>query len=534
MSIFRSVLLIGIISLLVSLGLFFLGSMMGYDEFKGGYAVLITDSSVDDRIIVSLLTEQSGFENSFTGKPVSESSQWVMLDNFASLETVPLDKYFSRVNYFDPRNDGYAEKLKAVFVKDDKRFVYIPLSAGNWNPTILNQQFASVLADIPFSVDYYGIGRPLFFFFIMYALSSVCLFVICCVKKKSHYRFNIISLVPVFFSLAFFGAAGIGCAALIFAFFILLKEPIAELAALTSSYSKDKSQLIARIKKEIVSPYKYYLFLLPVFAAAFAIMIVFSQLKLLYLIAVFAAAVFVYFFSFKILLFSGGKRKRFIPVMIIKRRLPEFVFSFYMLPFVIAAFFTLFLSPYQAGSYVSDNKFDVFVDRQDYYAHLTYQSSFSTRQFGSSSLSFPSFFFEADGLPSMKASTVRQTINKYDFPPFPYQLERLMDFFHSVNSGQKTNTGFSGVGNIAETLSLLVLLLFVLPGFFIKRKNDYSLKVDFSEFRRINRVFRSADINWNKSMLYNYNERNQKRSKTGTFAQRPFGSRAKLDSLKEA
>ena len=83
-----------------------------------------------------------------------------------------------------------------------------------------------------------------------------------------------------------------------------------------------------------------------------------------------------------------------------------------------------------------------------------------------------------------------------------------MDFFHDVNSGQRTNID-AGRGGIAEKLSLLVLLLFLLPLVFVKRKKKYSSNINLDGLKRISGKPRLAGINWNKKPLYN--DRNQSR-----------------------
>ena len=186
-----------------------------------------------------------------------------------------------------------------------------------------------------------------------------------------------------------------------------------------------------------------------------------------------------------------------------------------MIPFAAAALVILFFAPYQGGTYISDNKFTTFIDEQEYYSHIEYQKSFSTSRFGVSrdltSGSFPGFFFDTDGLPSMGMSESQNSTDFSRFPPFP--LKHLMDFFNDVNSGQKLNTDFNNTGgsNIAERLALLVLLFFILPGFLLKSGKDFILNADFSDSRRIIKNFRFMDINRNKTLLYNSNERNFKR-----------------------
>jgi len=498
MSFFRSVLLASLISLLAAIGLLFIGSAMGYEEFRGGYALLITDDTIEDEAILSRLESGDLF---FGGSPVSESSQWVLLDEFDSIKRIPLNQFSSRIFPFDPRNDGYAGKLRDVFVRDGKRFIYLPLFAGNWKANFLDKKFNELMGDIPVSVEYYGIGRPLSLFFIVYAAASVILLIMCYVKRKVHRSIvNIIPMIPVLSSLGFFGAAGIGSAALLFALFIMLKEPLNELVNPPPSIKKGKN--FKTIYKEIIAPYKFYWLFVPVFLAALSILVIFSQLKVLFLIAVTIASFAVFFFSLKIVIFSGVEHKRFNPLMILRRRFPEFVFPMYILPFVIGAFLTMFFTPFMSGTYDSGNKFDVIVTEQDYYDHLTYQTSFSTRRLGGGeeSSSYPAFSFDTDGLILMNKTSAVQSVKMSDFPNFP--LKQLMDFFNNVNNGDIINSG-KRTGRIQENLSLLVLLLFIFPGLFFRGKDDGSNDGAFDNLKKNLGKLRSIGINWNNKLLYN-------------------------------
>jgi len=517
MSFFRSLLLnnrhliIGLTSLLLSAALFFMGTYMGYEEFRGGYAVLSTDISVDDRKINSLLNE----EHYFSGDVISESDQFVVFDNFDSFELIPLDKYFTRVLPFDPRNDGYAEKLKSVFVKDGKRFFYISLKAGNWSPSALDKQFASLLGDIPFKAEYFGIGRPLFLFFGMYAAAAVCMLIICLLMKKYHHGvLDIIALVPVLFSLAFFGAPGIVCAALFIALFIMLKEPVCELVS-PKSILRNKLKCLKKTKehrfklflKEIIIPYRFYFLITVVFTAAFIMITVFSQLKIFFLLVVFFTALAVFCFSLKLLSLESGKHRKFIPVMIIKRSIPEFTFPVYMLPFAAAAVLTMFFIPYMSGSYVSNYKFDNFIEESDYAEHLAYQSSFSLRPLGKNSADMPVFFTDSDNLPSVKVTKSGHFDRYNEFPSFPGKLKHLMHFFHNVNSGEKADTSAlpeDGLipNRFKDIISLLVLLLFIFTGFIFNRNNNYSVNKTYSKFKGIFQKFSMKYIKRNKTSLY--------------------------------
>jgi len=484
MSFFRSVLLASLISLIAAVCLLFIGFSMGFEEFRGGYAVITVDENIEDRQVRSML-EISGYN---VGEPISESSQWVMLDRFDSLQRVSLNEFFSSVLSFDPRNDGYAEKLRAVFVRDGKRYFFLPLMAGNWNPGKLDKSFHTLLGEIPFSVEYYGIGRPLALFFIVYSIASAILLVLCYLNRKIHRSIvNIIPMIPVLSSLCFFGAAGIGCAALLFGLFILLKEPLHDLLNPAEKSEKEFKKRMQQLYKEIIIPYRYYWLFLPVFFLAFGILIVFSQLTFLFLFILFIVSFAVFFFSLKIVIFSGVEHKRFNPVTIIRRRFPQFVFPVYILPFAIGAFLTVFFTPYMSGSIASDKRFDHLVSEQDYLSHITYQASFSRNQLNSSYYNndFPSFYFDSEGLPVISTASSKQSVNLNEYPSFP--LKHLMEFFGNVNSGNDTgNMGEKSAalrGGFAENLSLLVLIVFLLPGLILRKNEDIMTRKNFAIVR---------------------------------------------------
>ena len=503
MSFFRSLLLLSLVCLFASLGLFALGSASGYGGFRGGYAVIEADVSVDDRLLRERL--YAGVDN-FAGSPVSESSQWVLLYSFGSMDVIPLDKFNARVYPLDPRNDGYAEKLMNVFVRDGKRFVYIPLKAGSWAPAMLNRQFSDLLGDIPFSAEYFGVGKPLSLFFITYAAASLSLLIISYFKKNYHSGMaSLIAPVFVLSSLAFFGVPGIVLAALLLGLYIMLREPVNELIKMP--VLKKGRQRLSLIYKDVIEPYKIYWVFLLVFMAAIGIVAVISQLPFLFLLLVSAASCAVFFLSVKTVLLWGSRHRRFNPVMIIRRRTLDFSFFLFMIPFAAAAFLAILLNPYVSGAYSSGSKFDYIIEEQDYFAHLSFQASFSRQRFGGHSGTFPAYFFDEDGLPSAAAAAVSApAVNLDEFPPFP--LKHLMDFFTGVNAGARSSPS-PGTGKgrgISEILTLLILLSFLISGLLLRRKISFSLGVPEKS--------RWTDKNRKKTLLYN--SKNTPRLQRGT------------------
>jgi len=510
---FLRVPLIILITIIASAFLFYLGSLMGYEEFSGGYAVLTFDeSSADDKMILSLLKENDDY---FGGNPLGESDQWVFLDEFDSVRMIPLDQYFNRIFSFDPRYDNYAERLRNVFVRDGSRFVYVPLKAGSWDTRTLDNHFNAALNDIAFSVEYFGIGRPLKFFFISYAAASALFLIIYLIYKLSGGRKNprrqpplILIFIPLFSSLSFFGASGIAAAALMLAFFAMLNEPVSELITIK------KPAALKDLIKKVFSPYKFRWLSIPAYAAAALIILRYSQLEPFFLLSVFAAGAFVFILSIIILSNLKQKHKRFSPILIIKQRInPDFSFSLFMLPYTAASFVVIFFAPLISASYDTNKKFETFINEQEYIAHINSQVLFSTRQINTLNSAFPDFFFDADGLPSMSfedhsldmPSGGHRSVHIKDYPDFP--LNDLMEFFRSVNSGERKNSGwYTGT---AQRVSLLVLLLFILPALFVKRNIKQTLKTKPENLKRnikretLRGKLRLLGITQNKKLMYN-------------------------------
>lgn len=61
---------------------------------------------------------------------VSESTQFVYIDDFEKPRSIPLKEFDKYIEPLDPRNDGYADRLKNVFVSDGQRRFFIPLASN--------------------------------------------------------------------------------------------------------------------------------------------------------------------------------------------------------------------------------------------------------------------------------------------------------------------------------------------------------------------------------------------------------------------
>jgi hypothetical protein len=497
MSFSRSFLLLSIVCLFSTAGLVLWGSIGNFYNYKGGYAAVAFDDTVEDKAIRARLNS----DNAGLAKPFfSESSQWVMLDEFDSLAMIPLDEYSKRIEPFDPRNDGYAEKLRKMFVRDGKRFVFIPLHAGNSVPSILEKRLAVLFENVPFTVNYYGVGRPLKLFFLLYAAASASLLVICYAQKeKRKAAAFVIPLLPAMASLAFFGACGIGAASLLLGSAVLLMEPLKELLKALRLQPKGAQRRKTLIKK-VFRPYMPHLLILPLFAAALTAVVFFSRLTAFFIMTV--AIVVCALLSVSIMTLSKwrGSRVRFAPVLIINRKLPDYVFSAYMLPFAIAAFAAALFAPSMPGAAISNEKFDQFINEEDYYEHMVFQASFSARQLGKTDYGYPGYILDNDGLPNPDSENKADFPLQFDeFPSFP--LKDLIEIISGVNAG-KGKIPERGAGESVENFSLLILPLFIISGFLLKNKIFLSPASRFPNMK-INEKPARTDIDRKKALLYN-------------------------------
>ena len=441
-----------LISVLISAGLWMVGTTLM--PVKAAYAALVCDESVPDREIRERL-EKHGF----TGV-VSESGQQVLLDSFGSMEHVALDEYDARVLPFDPRNDGYAAKLRSLFVRDNRRFFYIPLgSPAAVRAALIEKRLAAAMGDIPYSL-YVAAGYPTGLFLILFCLAAVSL---CLVRPlrlavRPHTAY-LIPLLPALAPLALGGAVGFALASFLAGGAVLLTGPCLERFILP--------------RRRGVPPAVCWL-LPPLFLIFYITLAFFSGLSPVITLPVLGLFCGLLIFSLRaayraaayemgmIRDMSKGRnpgRQRFVPVPILRRRSDTFAFSWVMLPFAIIALVLAcagiampaadlavvpLLPP--AGS----------VTEADYYAHYRFQSTFSFRSLNETIEHNGMAVYELapDGLPAQN-SPMETEFSPAGIPPFP--LAHLVRYLDTAGHG----------GEMLHTLLFALLpLLFVFPVLF--------------------------------------------------------------------
>ncbi|MDR2661366.1 MAG: hypothetical protein LBC31_00045 [Treponema sp.] len=467
----------GCVTLLVALKS--AGFAPGTGSFANGFAELSVDAAYSDRAVGEALSA-AGITDY-----ISESSSWVFLDDFGELKRVALDLYDEMVEPFDPRNDGYAEKLRSFFVKDGKRRFFIdlrpsgkalsgaPLANGQ-----LEGRIAAALGEgMAFTLDGFSAiqSRPRFWLLLLsLTASGGALFFALRNPGAFPREFSRLAatLIPVQGALALSGPGGFACAAALFGCFECLLPPIREnLLRVQLRRRRFRFDRIFRINWFLA----LFFFLVYVLAAAASRMDPLTAV--LAGISAFAA------FGFFLRLESsesnperGYIHRRFLPIPI---RAPSFSLNSLprmTLPFALASFFSLFLplfgpsgrSPdiFPAVFPRGDSPLSAMPDipsREEYEAHFAFQSSFSMRPLGSrdqaGDAAYLAYYLGEDGLIAGSRETTGLVWPDYpEIPPFP--LEELGVFLE--NRGNYTARG-TGTGDI---FAALVILLLALPSCF--------------------------------------------------------------------
>jgi hypothetical protein len=367
---------------------------------RGGYAALVFSEEVPDREIRRRL-ESLGFKG-----VISESGQWFLLDGFGGLEQVPLDQYGGRLLPFDPRNDGYAEKLRSLFVRDGRRIVYIPAgfpaSAGR------AKKLASAFEDIPFSVEYTRQGGPHGLLFALFCLAAFAFWAIPPLRSALRpLAACLLPCLPTLAPLSLGGGAGFALAALLAGLAVSLAETrLGSIALPPASRGLSPAQQRRPALRRLLSLALLACYGITAFVSGFPVF--FAGLALALFGLVFALSLW----SVSRGAAGTGKKagrlgkglshsrrypgyRRFSPVAIIAPRPLSFCFAWAMLPFAVVALVLAVTGiaeprPVPAGqSFLPPGG---VVAEEDYQAHFLFQSAFSTRP-----LDTP---WDASGVPS--------------------------------------------------------------------------------------------------------------------------------------
>lgn len=120
--------------------------------------VVSTSDIISESFVLDRLSD-AGFHH-----VVSESNQWVYIDDFEGPKSIPLKDYYDCIEPLDPRNDGYADLLKTIFVSNGVRRYFITMQGlYPWNSSdTLVRKIDKILVNVKPTVQLYMTNTVVF------------------------------------------------------------------------------------------------------------------------------------------------------------------------------------------------------------------------------------------------------------------------------------------------------------------------------------------------------------------------------------
>ena len=454
------------ISVLCGVLVFLLFKFNSPDEQYTGesWVVLVLDEFREDRQIRESLAAIGAF--------ISESSQEILIDDFGAVKKIPLDYFDKEMELMDPRNDGYAAKLRAFFVRDGKRFFFMPLEDNFANkPGEIKKRLDSLLHGIPFSFTILGKTTPVLLNFAL--LAAACVSTLFLSRSRRLFA----PVLPVLLALARGGAFAMILGVILAGIWELLREALGELSA-ASSYSRSKFDYAGAGFGgflERLRPFRINLLLVTIFLLFFVAVSVTGEVPAPAPAVALACFFFIYSLSFRAETRRASENYHtpFRPVLMFPLKMKTFSLFPFLLPFAGASVLAFVLPLLLPGFSPSIDRFpgkrsenyqfidpEYFVSSEDYRQHIAFQRSFSYQSIERSGRQEESsrnstddtwdliphkipegyflYYLGEDGL--IAGSSRVEESSRIDDSPFP--LEKLMDFLiHYYKPGISGETG---------------------------------------------------------------------------------------------
>ena len=466
-------------SLIIPAGLLNAGS--GESGAVNKVALIALDENENDLQIRESLARIGSF--------ISESSQEIMIDDFGSVRMIPLGSYREEIDARDPRDDGYADKLKSFFTHNGMRYFFLPLDGivpvsliEKLLPILrvsgLERQIRLLLGDIPFSFAILEKSGSIIPFFLVFIASCVAALLL------SESKLLFICIVPVLLSLSLGGPSAFAQAALLAGIWELLRLPLGELSA-ARRYNRRINDyagggLAGALER--LAPFRVNLalaFLLALIYLAYSIMLGFFPLPAL---AGLAGLVLFYFLAFR----AKARKSRhvlFTPVLLPPYRAKTFSLFPLLLPFAAGA---LLSGLFPGGSFSGKEPLidpDCLVSAADYMDHIAFQNSFSYRSLNVEGREpalealkqngYHRYYLGKDGL--IEGNLAGAGWEMPGYPPFP--LETLMGFLVDYSKGISVQPLAGGPSAFwqkgwIQTMAIMAACLLDLlrPGAAVKRR----------------------------------------------------------------
>jgi hypothetical protein len=417
-----------------------------------GFAELTLDASYPDRQIRELLARE-GLKTT-----IGESSQWVLLNDFGKIEQIPLDGYWDRLEPFDPRNDGYAERLQSFFVFQGERRIFIALKGSPPDP---EGRVRASLGNIPYSLSIPTPRRsPVLSVLFFVAAAALTLLLSGEIKGS-------LIFLPLWAPLAGLGSPGFALAAVLTGLSRILREPAREYFV---------ARRYGRVRKRALAPGAVWV-LAGLFAAAALLLGVLGRLPLLIVPAALVLFPAVLCFSLWTESCRGAKEGhiRFKPVQITPLAWRPPSCSPVMFPFALAALALPLLSGLFPPSAAGKPPRDSFQDRTGwksplelnaghYREHAAFQQAFPYTPLDAGGAPYLRYVLAGDGLIGGSDSGEPVFEDPAAIPPFP--LDSLMDFLTNYAYTDSGSVSFSG----GELMCPFIVLGLCVPLIFRDRR----------------------------------------------------------------
>jgi len=416
MSIEKSVLIIPVFSLFSGLFMFFIALKNIPTQDYEHYAVIIADKNASDILITDLLPEHS----------ISETRQWVFLDDFGKLTQIPLVEYENRLLDFDPRRDGYADKLRNFFVRDEKRFFFVPFEgvekkiihnkipiSDNWINKKRFEAFSKLFPEDSKieKIIFFVYEEPILFYFLLFAITMPISMIF------SFKPLFFMAIFPILIPLTIIGPAGFALSTALIGFYCIIpriffyKKIIGNILCLIAIFlwtamflnmpnifSPEGQGILGKLGKDSLT-----IFGIPALFCVFGL--------------------------------------GFLSSFFLKEKI-KFSLIGAIIPFAFVSILSIFLPQTMGITTERNNEFieDFFnniVDVGEYENHVEFQENFSFIPLGSQSrnLNYMRYHLGEDGLISEISPYIRSEKNK--IPPFP--LEKLIAFFRNFKYSISTD-----------------------------------------------------------------------------------------------
>jgi len=180
----------------------------GVHRSKASHTGALLVLSISDKISESLVLERLttfGIQH-----PISESNQWVYIDDFEGPKSIPVKEYYSYIEPMDPRNDGYADIIKNIFVSDGVRRYFIPLTGlYPWNSAdALVRKLEKAMADLKPTFRFSETAQTQVPWWLTGLVVSVCLVYTAYIFSEKR---EVVLVIPAALVLMNFGVGGILC-----------------------------------------------------------------------------------------------------------------------------------------------------------------------------------------------------------------------------------------------------------------------------------------------------------------------------------